>query len=163
MILRSLLFIFIISFGITSFAQFNGTLVLVRHAEKEAEGKDPTLTTKGQERAENLAFILGGLKVTDVLSTNYNRTKETVLPLANKNKLELTVYPPVDFSKIEELLSKKNHDAVVVVAGHSNTIPAIYNHFTGNNIPDFKESEYDNLIIVTFSSETPPKTIWLHY
>ena len=52
------------------------TIYLVRHAEKE-EGKDPLLTTKGQQRAGDLMRILKSKNLQDIYVTQYRRTQMT--------------------------------------------------------------------------------------
>lgn len=69
------------------------TFILVRHAEKAADGtKDPPLTQEGMQRARALASLFGEVPFDAVFSTNYKRTLETARPLSNKNKLEIQLY-----------------------------------------------------------------------
>ena len=58
------------------------TVILVRHAEKQSEGDDPSLTAAGKERALALVHVLGEMDVAAVYSTPYARTRETAQPLA---------------------------------------------------------------------------------
>ncbi|CAG0939705.1 partial 2,3-bisphosphoglycerate-dependent phosphoglycerate mutase, partial [Candidatus Brocadiaceae bacterium] len=58
------------------------TFIIIRHAEKESTGSDPNLTVDGISRAEELKRILGNISINAVYSTTYNRTKQTVAPLA---------------------------------------------------------------------------------
>ena len=68
------------------FASDNFTLYLVRHAEKQADSKNPPLTQCGEERAKQLASLLSKAQIKSVYSTNYQRTMSTATPLSKKAK-----------------------------------------------------------------------------
>lgn len=122
------------------------TFILVRHAEKESTANDPGLTKEGQERAQALARLLDKQKVDAIFSTNYNRTKNTVQPLANAKSLTVTSYESL---KPEELIEKYT-GGVVVICGHSNTIPQLANTLLGNSqFSNYADSDYGNLLVIT--------------
>ena len=75
------------------------TYYLIRHAEKDRSDKtntDPNLTEDGLKRAENWANHFKDLKFDMVYSTNYNRTKQTAMPTAKANNVDLQFYNPSD-------------------------------------------------------------------
>ena len=99
------------------------TVVLVRHAEKAAEGgKDPSLSDRGKARAKVLAGMLGSAGVTKILSTPYKRTQETVTPLSEKVAVPVEAMPP---EKMKDVIKSAPDGAVIVIATHSNLIPAL--------------------------------------
>ena len=103
----------------------NETLVfVVRHAEKviTEETDDPVLTEKGQLRAEKLFSSLQLDTVHALYSTDFKRTKATLLPLAEQFGLKLNLYEAHDFAGLAEKISAENSGQNVVVAGHSNTV-----------------------------------------
>ncbi|HEV8111716.1 MAG TPA: histidine phosphatase family protein, partial [Planctomycetota bacterium] len=55
------------------------TIVLVRHAEKDAAGdaRDPGLSTEGKARAERLARMFAAAGVTHLFATEFHRTQDT--------------------------------------------------------------------------------------
>jgi len=127
------------------------TYFLVRHAEKMSDSKDPGLTTAGQARAAKLAALLDGLKIDQVMSTNYNRTQSTVAPLAKAKKLAVQSYDPSTQKDLFTDLTVFNKQNVVVV-GHSNTTPQLANILIGKDVfSDYPEDEYSQLIIVSLS------------
>jgi len=120
------------------------TIILLRHAEKDTSlpnatmmKADPPLTKAGEERAVRLLTVLKDYKPDIIYSTNYIRTKATVTPLAQKFAKDVVVYNPNDLVKFaEELRVQKGK--TIVVAGHSNTTPALVNTL-------LKEKKYESL------------------
>jgi broad specificity phosphatase PhoE len=125
------------------------TFILVRHAEKENTPNDPGLTKEGQERAQSLVRLLEKQKVDAIYSTNYNRTKNTVQPLANAKEVTIQTYQSLN---TEEIIAKYQ-SGTVVICGHSNTIPQLANTLLGSKkFDNFDDSDYGNILIVTVTS-----------
>jgi len=100
------------------------TIFLVRHAEKSKDDpRDPSLTAAGRQRAEQLAELLAHEKITHLFSTPLKRTLQTLAPLAGARHLEVTRIMGVD----EQLAALLDLPAgsTAVLAGHSNTVPAL--------------------------------------
>ncbi len=129
------------------------TYYLIRHAEKDQSDKtnrNPHLTEKGLERAENWAKTFQNIKFDAVYSTDYNRTKETALPTAKANDLELKLYDPRRID-ISEFLKETNGKTVLIV-GHSNTTPGFANGLLGEKKYEMIEEDNNaNLYIVTIA------------
>lgn len=144
--IRTLLLIGCLAISVCAVSQTR--VVLVRHAEKTAESKDPGLTDEGYARAEALVHVLEPFSVSALYSTNYKRTKFTLKPLAEALNLEIQTYPPVDTEAFREMV--KQHDGqTIVVSGHSNTVPMLVNALMGENAyAALPEWQYDNLYIV---------------
>src|SRR3954466_13054739 len=94
------------------------TFILVRHAEKEVGSTDPSLSPAGQQRALALTRILEQQKVDAIYSTNFNRTKDTVKPLADTKGITIQTY-----EKEPDIDRLQKTGGTVVICGHSNTIP----------------------------------------
>ncbi len=126
------------------------TFILVRHAEKAADGsEDPPLTDVGMQRAEALAKLLSSTPIDAVFSTGYKRSLETARPVAQQNKQEIQHYAPHQEKALLEQLKKKYAGKTVLMVGHSNTIPGIVNLLMGEEkLQDLQESEYDKVLIV---------------
>ena len=129
-------FVFLIITALPSFAQDSlqvktpetSTYYLIRHAEKDrtdVDNKDPHLTEKGLIRAKNWAKTLKHVQFDVVYSTNYNRTKETALPITDAMQLGITYYDPRRINLKHFLKDTKGK--TVFVVGHSNTIPNLVN------------------------------------
>lgn len=137
------------------------TIILLRHAEKDTSlpnstmmKADPPLTKAGEARAVLLLAVLNDFKPDIIYSTNYTRTKATVTPLAQKFAKDIVVYNPNDLVKFaDELRTQKGK--TIVVAGHSNTTPALVNALLKQNkyepLPD---NVYNKLWVVTINGDT---------
>lgn len=144
------------------------TVILVRHAEKQTDvGNDPALTEEGEARARKLAHVLGGLRPEVIYSTPLVRTMETARPLADALGMDI-VPTPIETAEsyvaaTAELIRREHAGDVVVVVGHSNTTPDLIRALgvpTDLQIPD---SDYDNLFVVTFSANGPPRFLPLRF
>lgn len=142
-----------------------GTFILVRHAEKVDDSRDPDLSLEGYERSERLATMLAEIKFDAVYSTPYIRTRETARPLAENNELEVSEYDPR--SPVETVSEWRNihRGDIVLISGHSNSTPTFVNallgreHFSGS----FDESDYGNLLIITISGSGEARLLHLRY
>jgi broad specificity phosphatase PhoE len=125
------------------------TIYIVRHAEKQLEGNNPELAYVGEVRAKKLAQILEKEAIKRVLSTDYNRTRNTAQPTAAAAGLTLEVYDP----KNQETLvaDLRTSEGNVLVVGHSNTVSQLANAFVdeGEKFADLTDLEYDFIYIVT--------------
>lgn len=127
------------------------TFILVRHAEKAADGsKDPPLTDAGMQRAQALASLFGEIPIDAVFSSNYSRTKETARPLADKNGQEIQLYEAHQEKPLLERLKEEYKGKTVLIVGHSNTIPFAVNELLGQNrLQDLPETEYRKVFVVS--------------
>lgn len=106
-------------------AQSGATVLLVRHAEKASNAADATLSDVGKERAERLARMLADAGISAIYTTEVQRTQQTAAPLAKRLKIEPTVIAAKDVDGLVKKLQTLADGAVVLVVGHSNTLPAI--------------------------------------
>jgi 2,3-bisphosphoglycerate-dependent phosphoglycerate mutase len=139
------------------------TVILVRHAEKALESTpDPNLSPEGESRAKKLAALLKDAKVDAVYSTNYKRTRNTVVPVATARGLEVQSYEPLKEDVIRDII-KKNEGGTILISGHSNTVPWTANLLLSTEtFKNFEDSAYDNLIVIAISGNES-KVTWLHY
>ena len=98
-------------------------LILVRHFEKVADIDNPGLTEQGHIRAKKLAEILDKSDITKIYSTDYNRTKQTAIPVSKRKELEVNHYDPRNLKRFASILLTSQENALIV--GHSNTTPAL--------------------------------------
>jgi broad specificity phosphatase PhoE len=126
------------------------TLILVRHAEKGSDGTDdPDLKPEGLQRAKRLASMLENTSIDAVYSTRFKRTKNTVTPLAQEKGKEVQVYESFKADALQKLIAQYP-GGTIVIAGHSNTIPAMVNSLIGKEeYKTFEDTDYGNLFIVT--------------
>lgn len=119
---------------------------LVRHAEKVDNSKNPPLSEAGKERADNLKDILKTENIDLLYATDYIRTQNTVKPLADNLNKEVITYDARKTYDIVERLKKVNNKNIVV-AGHSNTVPDMVLHFTGDSV-HIGHDDYCNLYLI---------------
>lgn len=128
--------------------------ILVRHAEKENDGsKDPSLSAEGRSRAEKLNDFLLDTKIDGLYATPYKRTQETLKILSENHKLAVQAYDPSEQSFCETLLDKEK-GKTIVIAGHSNTVPAMVNRLIkSETYSQLSESEYGKIWVLIFQDE----------
>jgi broad specificity phosphatase PhoE len=130
-------------------------VVLVRHAEKAANPKDdPPLTKAGKERAQALVEALKDTKVTAIITSDAQRTRETAQPLAEALGLKPVVvalgrsgakaHADAVFTELRRLPG-----GVVVVVDHSDSIPLIIAALGGPHMPEIASKEYANFFVLT--------------
>lgn len=128
------------------------TLYLVRHAEKQADGSDdPALNDIGRNRSEQLATWFEEKDIELIWSSDYRRSRDTAGPLISSLGLELSLYDPRDLPALANTLLDNRRNALVV--GHSNTTPELARLLCQCVIADMDESEYERLIVVSFSDD----------
>jgi len=135
-------------------------LVAVRHAEK-AEGDDPPLKPEGEARAMALADLLQGLPLTAVYSTDTRRTRDTARPTAEAHGLPVTTYAPADQGPLA--LRLRDEGGVVLVVGHSNTVPGFVEALGGPPAQDIPHEEYDRYYQVEAADGRPTVVQVLRY
>ncbi|NNF57102.1 MAG: histidine phosphatase family protein [Rhodothermaceae bacterium] len=141
---------------------------LVRHAEKQA-GSDPSLTPEGRARATALRDALIEAHVDHVVASQFARTRETAQPLADTLGLPVEARPldtadvVASAQAVVLALAENYRGQTIVVAGHSNTIPAMVGALMGTDLPEWDERDYDNLMIVLLPPDEPPQLIRARY
>lgn len=150
-------------------SQATTTIIFVRHAEKaETGGDDPPLSEAGQRRVEELTRqlldidVLAGIDA--VYSTQYQRTQQTVRPVADELDLPINTYDAGDTEEFLEEILREHKGEIILVAGHSNTVPAMIRDIGGHqNVPDIAEDEYDNIYILAIPWFGKTKTIRMRF
>lgn len=150
-------------------SQATTTIIFVRHAEKVAiEGRDPDLSPAGRERVAELtrqmlyADVIQGVDA--IYSTPFKRTQQTVQPLADALDLPVNMYDASDTEAVLEKILKRHKGKVILVVGHSNTLPVlIANLGASKRVPPIAEDEYDNVYVIAIPWFGKTKTIRLRY
>lgn len=138
---------------VTATAAQAQTVILVRHAEKADQSADPDLSEAGLRRAGELAVAVSGADLTHVLVTPLKRTFQTGNLAAQAHALTPEV---IDFeggtqAHIERVAARVRAlplDAVVLVVGHSNTVPLIARALGETGPGEMQDCEYDRLTVI---------------
>jgi broad specificity phosphatase PhoE len=145
-------------------------VLLVRHAEKATDGgDDPALTPAGQQRAEALVQVAQHAGVSAIYATRFRRTRETAQPLAKRLGIPVTVGEVIPgggqaqaAEQAQNLLTQQRGQVVLVV-GHSNTLPLLAEALAGVPIQPIPDSEYDRLMVVVVPPSGPARLIQSRY
>jgi len=149
--------------------QATTTIIFVRHAEQtNHEETDPSLNDAGKQRVAELtrqlvdADVVAGIDA--IWSTDLKRSVETVQPLADRLDLLINLYPVTDTEVVLETILKKDKGKIILVVGHSNTVPAmIANLGASKNVPPIAQNEFDNIYIISIPWFGKTKTIRLRF
>lgn len=143
-------------------AQHPTTFVLVRHAEKDTTDIDPNLTQKGKERARFIGQLLQNQPIAAVMTTPFIRTRETARLIAEPHGLAVEEYNPLKAKVLFEW-QKEYNGKVVVVVGHSNTVPTYINLLTeSQRFSQLDDQDYDKLFFVTVYEDGEAKVLELN-
>ena len=128
-------------------------VMLVRHAEKAKEpADDPPLTDAGAQRAQALALALRDAGVTAIVTTQLRRTRDTAQPLAAALHLApevVLVGDDEDAHATAVAAAVRRHaGGIVLVVGHSNTVPKIIAALGGPQMPEICETQFANLFVL---------------
>ena len=151
----------------TATASAQGTIYLVRHAERADSGTmsgttmatDPDLSDAGRARAEALAGVLRDAGIKAIYTTEYKRTRQTAEPLAKALGIQPTVVQARDMKALVEKL--KAADAPALVVGHSNTVGETIAALGVAEPVKIGDADYDNLFVLV--PGTKPALVRLHY
>lgn len=129
-------------------------VVVVRHAEKSGlPADDPDLSPEGQARAQALARLLQPADVSTIIVTSYRRTQQTAAPLASQQGVTPWVIAPgkggmaVHVQQVVEAVNRAS--GVVLVVGHSNTVPAIVAALSRSRPGALCETSFSHLFVLT--------------
>jgi len=152
-------------------SQATTTMIFVRHAEKMTEpADDPSLSEAGQRRVAELtrqlvdADVVAGIDA--IYVTDTRRSVQTAEPLARRLGIEMQYYQtdPDDNEPIVDKMVSDNKGKIILVVGHSNTLPALIADLgASKRVPEIAEYEYDNIYIVSIPWFGKTKTIRLRY
>lgn len=125
------------------------TVILVRHAEQDrtVAGNDQPLSGPGQARAEALAAALANAHVSLILTSPLKRTIDTAAPTARRAGLASRAIPlgPDHLAQTAAAARAAGPQAVVLIVGHSNTVPGLVKALGGKDAPNLPDGVYDTL------------------
>jgi phosphohistidine phosphatase SixA len=136
------------------------TLILLRHADVDVV-PEPELNARGRERADALAELLAVAGVTSIFVSPALRTQQTAAPLAAKVGLVAQIVSTSQQTVTKALSTVAGE--VVVVIGHSNTIPEML-HTLGDPMPATAILQgHEDLFIATVLGPNSVRVVHLKY
>jgi broad specificity phosphatase PhoE len=136
----------------------NYSIYLIRHAEKLTNAENPGLTLCGKARAKQLASLLSEVKITQVYSTHYQRTIQTVKPLANQKKIAIKNYNPKYLEQLSFKLQQQQENTLIV--GHSNTTPRLVSLLTKKTVAPLSEQDFQQLYQIQYVDQQVILTVF---
>ena len=139
-------------------------VVLVRHGEKATEGgSDPSLSDAGRARAQALADALAMTTPSTIIVSSLKRTTETAAVVSSKTGVVPTVIAISGGAKhvADVAAAVRKATGVVLVVGHSNTVPAIVTALGGPKLPDICDSSYATMFVLTPGADGKPAQVVL--
>lgn len=143
-------------------------VLVVRHAEKSAPSGDVPLSAAGEERARALVSIGREAGVSAIITTQFQRTRQTGAALAAALGIASEVADvrgtvPEHAKAIADLVKGRHAGRTVLVVGHSNTVPAIVHALGGPKLPDICDEIYDDLFTVIVAADGPARVVHGRY
>jgi broad specificity phosphatase PhoE len=147
------------------FAAAQSLVYFVRHAERADGGAgaqpagmsnapaDPSLSADGAARAQKLAAMLADAGIKAIFTTEFKRTQETAKPLAARLGLAVQSMTAKDTRALVAKVRSDHAGDIVLVIGHSNTVPDAIKAFGG---PDVKipDTDYTGIYVLAPASGT---------
>ena len=129
-------------------------VILARHAERADGGamsgtaeKDPPLSAAGETRAAKLAAMLADSGITAIFASEFKRTQDTAKPVAVRLGLTVQSMPADSTSQLVARIRKEHANGIVLIVGHSDTLPAIIKALGGPGVT-IADNEFDNLFVL---------------
>jgi phosphohistidine phosphatase SixA len=138
------------------------TVVLVRHGERMQQEGDSPLSPAGEARAAALARMLESAGLDAIYVSQALRTQQAAAPTAQATGLEPRVIPAENHGRLLRRLKWRHRGDVVLVVGHSNTVPLIADGL-GAPIDVIAADEYSGFWIITYSRLRGTRLLALRY
>jgi broad specificity phosphatase PhoE len=144
------------------------TVILVRHAEKVDASADPALSEAGQRRAFDLAVALSDADLTHVFTSPLQRTVLTGRLAAEAHAIDPEAISfeggtEAHILRIAERVRALPDDAVVLVVGHSNTVPLIARALGETGPSEMADCEYDRLTVISVEDDGDSPAVITRY
>jgi broad specificity phosphatase PhoE len=136
---------------------------LVRHAERVDDARDSLLSAEGRARAAHLAEMLRDAGITAIFVSEYRRTAETAAPLAARLGITAVKVPADQLGVLLARVRAAGPKARILIAGHSDTVPALLKALGCTQQVTIAKAEYDNLFIVIPGDKVAPRLLRLRY
>lgn len=126
-------------------------IFVIRHAEKEATGSDPSLTDAGRERARDWAKLLSNAGIKIVINTNATRSRETGEIISQALAAKRAEVPISNLAALMDLMTFDYSEETILVVAHTETIPSILREMGVSDAINVTEEDYANLFFVAKS------------
>ena len=129
------------------------TVVLIRHAERD---NFFTITAAGRERAKALINAVHDIDITAIYSPDLDRNLDTVKPLADHLKIDITLTPRINETTIDkivsDILTKHQGEVVLLVGNGSGNLRTLHQRLGGTGDGPY---QYGDMFIYTIPDHGP--------
>ena len=140
-------------------AEDQGTIFIIRHAEKLSKAPDALLSPAGHARANCLAHLLGEANIQTVFTSNIRRTHQTASPLARARHLTIQTIPKDNPDELVLKAKAAAQNGDVLIVGHQETVADIVQRLGGGTMPRVDPNEFDRLTILHLTPSGATVTI----
>jgi hypothetical protein len=137
------------------------TIILIRHAERD---NFFILTDDGHKRAQALVDAVGDREVKAIYSPDLERNLDTVRPLANHLKLDISLTPRIQGAVIDQIvrdiLARHIGQTVLIVGNGSSHLRKLHQRLGGTGEGPYR---YGDLFIYELPDQGPVKVIKSRY
>jgi broad specificity phosphatase PhoE len=142
-------------------------VILVRHAELQgaamADAKSLSLSPDGKARAQRLAGMLKDSGVGAIYVSEFARTMQTADPLSREIGRKQIVVPKSESPELAERLRKEQPGQVVLLVGHTDTLPGLIRALGGPQDVKIDAKDYGNIFILTPKAQGAPGFLRMRY
>jgi phosphohistidine phosphatase SixA len=135
-----------ISVGLPATAQ--EAVYLIRHAEQELSGNDPSITEAGKARAASWAKMLQYVGLDVIYTSDAKRTQQTGRIIADRLGLSLNSMNRAETVGLTDKLSFDHEEDTVLIVGHAETIPGILQNLGVSGNIEVSQSDFANLFML---------------
>ncbi|MDK2126944.1 SixA phosphatase family protein [Parachitinimonas caeni] len=154
----------------TDVAPADTEIILVRHADKASDDPvDPSLSSQGDARAKALAKVMQYSGLQQIFSSQYRRTRQTALAVAETHGL-MVEERPINAENAESYaqqlaseIREKHLGKTILIVNHSDVVPDLVAQLTGLRIEPIAETEYDRLITLRLPAQGAPRLLQSRY
>ena len=151
-------------------SQATTTVIVTRYADTVTDLlSDPGLSPAGEQRAKELARVLGDADVVAGVDVIFvapgRRLAETGAPLARLGNVPVvTIEDPADVKGLVKIILTDYKGKIALVITESDVIQPLIDEMHGSKkLPPIAEAEHDNIYIVTIPWFGKVKTLRLRY
>jgi broad specificity phosphatase PhoE len=153
----------VLSAAVADAAWAQRAVFVVRHAERADQSRDSSLSAAGEARAAALARHLKDAGVTAAFVTDLQRTRATAAPLTDAQGQKPIVLPAAATRELVERITRDHSQDVVLVVGHSNTVPEVLKLLGHAEPVTIRDDEYDALFVLVPRPGMTPSVVRLRY
>jgi len=106
---------------------------------------------------------LAGSGITAIYTSEFQRTKQTAAPLAAALKVSVQTHPASDSAGLVQRIRTEHSDDVVLIVGHSNTLPDLMKLFGHGLLEKIEDGDFGSLFFLVPRTGQAPVVVRFRY